>query len=120
MRNEKSGDIKFVWSMHHYLFTAANEINKLYAVQFLLWIAVFFVDSLSRIYNLTTIIGNDDTVVMVARDITITISFFVYVYVMTYFCYLTSNEANKIGNEVYSIFSMASRTTDVNENYYIL
>ncbi|XP_044004001.1 uncharacterized protein LOC122849373 [Aphidius gifuensis] len=109
--NQISYDLRLddIWWLHYNLSSAAEEINRVYSVQLLIWIFSFSLNGLSRIYTLIT--PEDDSVFSKLRDILCATGCFINLLIITVFCHVTSKKANRVRENVFAPYSVVAKNS---------
>ena len=79
-----------MWYLHWNLTKATEGINKIWSIQLLIWIGTLFMNILSRTY--TVLITSTLDELSAIRDVMGIFGCFFCLYIVIYFCHLTSNQ----------------------------
>ncbi|XP_044004004.1 uncharacterized protein LOC122849375 [Aphidius gifuensis] len=96
-----------VWLMHSNLSTAAEKINNCYSVQLLLWIMIFSLSVLTRLYTIMNY--KENLMYVIVKDTICGLGVFLNLVLIIFSCHITSSQANKIVDQVFSPVSAIQR-----------
>ncbi|KAF7997516.1 hypothetical protein HCN44_006087 [Aphidius gifuensis] len=92
--------------MHYHLFTAAKKINSIYSIQLSVWILAFIICLTTRLFILLKTEPIESYLFIYIYWLVISI-YGLNLFIITATCHFTSRKANKITEQIFSVYSRA-------------